>query len=328
MARLSAEDKKLMASTRPFAEEDPLRSTYYTLSSHALFLLCSISSVFVPYLALKIVLSITAGLLLLRCFVIYHDYLHGSILRKAKWASPFFRVFSVAYLTPKAVWRETHNYHHAHCSKILTSHIGSYKVVTVESWKRMGAGKRAYYRFLRHPLNMLLGTVTVFLLGMMIAPMFRNFRKNIDALFVLVAYIVLSAALIYVSVSTFLLALFIPQSIAGMLGAYLFYAQHNFPTADIKAAEDWNYVHAALHSSSFMKMNPIMHWFSANIGYHHIHHLNARIPFYRLPEAMAAIPELAPQHVTSLSFSDIRKCLSLKVWDSKQKRLVAYPQRP
>lgn len=325
MVKLTESDKQLMAKTQIFSRENVAQSTAYTLMAHGLFVSSAVASAVLPYLAAKVFFSVLAGLFLLRCFVIYHDYIHGSILRKAKWASPFFSFFSIAYLTPKAVWRETHNYHHAHCSKILTSHIGSYKIVTVEGWQKMNAGERFFYTFLRHPFNMLAGVFTVFFLGMIITPLFRNIHKNKDALYLLISYIAISASLLYFFDNAYFFSLLIPQAIAGSLGAYMFYAQHNFPTANIKLAEDWNYVHAALHSSSFMDMHPIMHWFSANIGYHHVHHLNARIPFYRLPEAMDALSELSPQHITSLSFKDIRACLRGKVWDEAQQKLVAYP---
>ena len=71
-----------------------------------------------------------------------------------------------------------------------------------------------------------------------------------------------------------------------------------------------------------MKMNPVLAWFTANIGYHHIHHLNHRIPFYRLPEVLAAIPELQAPKTTTLRPSDIVDCLRLKVWDVAQQRMV------
>ncbi len=77
-----------------------------------------------------------------------------------------------------------------------------------------------------------------------------------------------------------------------------------------------------MESSSFMMMNPVMRWFTANIGYHHIHHLNARIPFYRLPEVMKAIPELQQVKKTSLSPKDIIACLKLKVWDAVEGKMV------
>ena len=81
---------------------------------------------------------------------------------------------------------------------------------------------------------------------------------------------------------------------------------------------------AALHSSSFIKMGPIMRWLTGNIGFHHVHHLNARIPFYRLPEAMAALDELQSPGSTSLWPRDVVSCFRLKLWDIKQERFVPF----
>jgi omega-6 fatty acid desaturase (delta-12 desaturase) len=65
-----------------------------------------------------------------------------------------------------------------------------------------------------------------------------------------------------------------------------------------------------------------MHWFTANIGYHHIHHMNSRIPFYRLPEVWDAVPEMRTAKTTSLKIKDIWACLKLKVWDFDNKKMV------
>jgi omega-6 fatty acid desaturase (delta-12 desaturase) len=68
-----------------------------------------------------------------------------------------------------------------------------------------------------------------------------------------------------------------------------------------------------------------MSWFTGDIGLHHVHHLNAAIPFYRLREAMAAIPELQIEPQTSLSPRDVLACLRLKLWDPAAQRMVGYP---
>ncbi|MGZ4116891.1 MAG: fatty acid desaturase [Bacteroidia bacterium] len=96
-----------------------------------------------------------------------------------------------------------------------------------------------------------------------------------------------------------------------------------FPGVVFKSNQDWAYEGAALESSSFLKMNPVLRWVTANIGYHHIHHLNSRIPFYRLPEAMAGIKELQHAKVTTFKLSDIISCLRLKLWDSEQNKMIA-----
>jgi acyl-lipid omega-6 desaturase (Delta-12 desaturase) len=87
-------------------------------------------------------------------------------------------------------------------------------------------------------------------------------------------------------------------------------------------AAGWTYEKAATQSSSFMKTGRIMGWFTANIGHHHIHHLNARIPFYRLPEVLRDIPELQMAKKTSLKPMEILRCLRLKVWDAESQRMV------
>ena len=71
-------------------------------------------------------------------------------------------------------------------------------------------------------------------------------------------------------------------------------------------------------------MGSIMHWFTGNIGYHHVHHLNAKIPFYRLPEAMAGLQELQSPQVTTLFPMDIVRCLRLKLWDPVEDRLLTF----
>jgi len=88
--------------------------------------------------------------------------------------------------------------------------------------------------------------------------------------------------------------------------------------------EAWTFYRAALESSSYMRMNKVMQWFTGNIGYHHIHHLNVHIPFYRLPEAMAAIPELQAPATTTLASRDIVACFRSSLWDQERQRMVSY----
>jgi len=119
-------------------------------------------------------------------------------------------------------------------------------------------------------------------------------------------------------------ACLLPFTIASAAGAYLFFVQHNFPDVHLRRGEDWAFDRAALEASSFLKLGPVLNWFTANIGYHHVHHLNARIPFYRLPEAMAAIPEAQSPRVTTLRLRDMVGCLRLHLWDPERQRLVPY----
>ena len=122
------------------------------------------------------------------------------------------------------------------------------------------------------------------------------------------------------------LGVLLPDFVATASGSYLFYAQHNFPGMQIRGRREWEYTFAALHSSSMFDMNPVMHWLTGNIGYHHVHHLNHRIPFYRLPEAMAAMPELQNPHRTSWAPRDVAACLKFHIWSPEDGRMLPYAE--
>jgi omega-6 fatty acid desaturase (delta-12 desaturase) len=193
----------------------------------------------------------------------------------------------------------------------------------------MEASKKERFEYLavRHPINMLFAYFTTFMYGMCIQSFVSNPRRHWDSIAVIILHVSIAAFLfIQFGWLTWFLTFFLPFFLSHMLGAYLFYAQHNFPGATFKKNADWNYTDAALESSSFMDLNPFMQWVTANIGFHHIHHLNSKIPFYRLPEAMAAIPELQVAKVTTLKPSDILACLKLKVWDADQNRMVGFDE--
>jgi omega-6 fatty acid desaturase (delta-12 desaturase) len=271
----------------------------------------------------KIVCSIFAGLLILRMFVIYHDQQHHAILPESRLAETLMRIYGILALSPTSIWKSSHNHHHNHNSKLRGSHIGSFPVMTKEQYLQSSKWERLQYLFMRHPMTILFGYVSVFLVGMCVFPLLEKLREHYDCLIALVVHAAIATFLtVFFGWQALLLTLLIPVSIAGAIGSYLFYAQHNFPGVSFNDAAGWTYEKAALESSSFMKTGPIMGWFTANIGYHHIHHLNARVPFYRLPELLKNIPELQTPKTTSLNPFEIIRCLRLKVWDVESQQMV------
>ena len=119
----------------------------------------------------------------------------------------------------------------------------------------------------------------------------------------------------------------LPMMIASALGSHLFFAQHSSKRMHLISPEAWTYYRAAMESSRYMRLNKLMQWFTGNIGYHQIHHLNVHIPFYRLPETMAAIPELQSPVTTSLAPREIGDCFRSCLWDEDRQRMVSYIAR-
>src|SRR5271154_2425260 len=315
--------KELILATKPFAEDFTARSWWCILSTAFLWVAAIAGTLWGFHLAGKGVCSILSGLLLLRLFVIYHDQQHHAILPRSRLAERLMRVVGILTLSPSSIWRSSHNHHHNHNSKLRGSHIGSFPIMTKDQYLKSPTSTRLKYLYMRHPLTILGGYFIVFLYGMCINPFFNDPKKHFDCLIALLIHIAIGVSLaVFWGWQGLLLTQTIPHLIASAIGAYLFYAQHNFPGVSFNDKAGWTYEKAALESSSFMKTNPIMMWFTANIGYHHIHHLNARVPFYRLPEVLKKIPELAKPKTTSLNPLEIFRCLRLKVWDVDAQQMV------
>ena len=221
-------------------------------------------------------------------------------------------------------WRRSHDHHHRNTGRTYGASIGSYAIMTCAAYAGASRGARFAYAASRHPLTIACAYVTVFAYGMCLRSWLVDRSRHRDSAVSLVLHTALLVSLAWIDPALMLFLVVLPMTIACALGGYLFYAQHNFPAARIYAREEWDYVDAAVHSSSYIRMGSIMHWFTGNIGYHHVHHLNARIPFYRLPEAMAGIEELQRPGETTLRPRDVLACLRLKLWDVEQGQLVGF----
>jgi omega-6 fatty acid desaturase (delta-12 desaturase) len=313
----------LHARTKPYARDHSWKSWWCILST-AFLLAVAVAGTFpiLPF-PLRLLSSGLTGLLMVRLFVIYHDQQHRSILPRSVVADFFMRLVGIWSLSPSSIWRSSHDHHHAHNSRLRGSNIGSFPIMTREQFKISSPGERFQYLFMRHPLTILFGYIFVFLFGMVIFPFLNSPRKHYDCLLAFLLHIALIVALVTVfGWWTLLLAFIFPRLLACATGSYLFYAQHNFPGVIFNDKAGWTFEKAALESSSHLKTGPIMAWFIANIGYHHIHHLNHRVPFYRLPELYREIPELRRARTTSLHPLEILRCLRLKVWCVQSQRMV------
>ncbi len=323
----SRSGRELIAASKPFQPENRARSWFHFVETFAVTFALAAALALTPWWWLRLPLALLQGLVVVRIFILYHDFMHNSLLRGSKVAKWIMYVYGVLVLTPPKVWRQTHNYHHAHTAKIVGSHVGSYLMVTTAMWEKMSRRERFMYKLIRHPLTILFGYFTLFLYGMCISSFLRNPRKNWDSAVAVVVNLTFTAVLWYFfGFSFFFFVYFVPLFVATATGGYLFYAQHNFPEMYVQPRDKWEYTRAAVESSSYMEGGPIMRWLTGNIGFHHVHHLNPGIPFYRLPEAMAGIPELQHPHKTSLRPKDVVACFRQKLWDPERGEMVGYPE--
>jgi len=316
--------KELILATRAFTKEIRWRSWAETFLTIIMILIVLPLTFTEVHLAIRLSLSVLCGLLYVRMFVIYHDYQHHAILQKSQVAQWIMQGFGVFILAPQNIWKRSHDHHHSHNSKLTLSGIGSYPTISKERFNQLTYNERRIYLINRHPLTVIFGYFTLFIFWLNVKSLIQSPKKHLDSLLALIIHFGLGATLFFhFGWLAFLISWFLPFFVAFGLGSYLFYSQHNFPEAKFCENHDWTYDNAALASTSFMVMNPVLNWLTGNIGYHHVHHMNSKIPFYRLKEAMIEMPELQHVKTTTLWPTDMIACFRLKLWDGERGRMIS-----
>ena len=277
-----------------------------------------------PLLAVALAIP-TAGFLV-RVFVVFHDCTHDSLLpsrRANRWAG---RVLGLLVLSTFYQWRREHAGHHATSGDLDRRGEGDVETLTVAEYQARRWRGRLAYRLFRHPLVMFgLGPVFAMIIEPRLVrrgtrPRLRNSVLATDA-----ALAVIVAALCWLIGWEDLLIVWAPPALlAGSVGIWLFYVQHQFENVNWQRHHEWSYADAALRGSSYLKLPKLLQFFTANIGLHHVHHLNSRIPNYNLQRAHDTNAIFAG--VPTVSLRDGLRAVNLKLWDEDTGRLVTFAQ--
>jgi omega-6 fatty acid desaturase (delta-12 desaturase) len=274
--------------------------------------------------ALTLLLAIPAAGLLVRSFIIMHDCGHGSFFKSRRANEVVGWFTGVITLTPFAQWRKDHALHHASSGDLDRRGHGDIDTITAQEYLALSPEKQRHYRFVRHPAVMLLLGPLYLMLSQ------RRLMKGVDvnsiqrfSVYSTNAAIVAIAVgfSLWIGFGTFFAIYFPAIYIAAGSGIALFYVQHQFEDAYWQRHEEWDYATAAIKGSSYFRMNPVLQWFTGNIGLHHVHHLGPRIPNYNLARAHRENPMF--HDVTVLTLREAAKTMRLRFWDEKTGRMIA-----
>jgi omega-6 fatty acid desaturase (delta-12 desaturase) len=276
---------------------------------------------------LALVLSLPAGLLLLRLFLIQHDCGHGAFLSRRATNDWLGRALGVLTFTPYDCWRRSHALHHASTGNLDARGFGDVDTLTVREFYARSRLGQLFYRFYRHPAVLFgLGPAYLFVLRhrLPIGLMREGRLYWISAMGTNAAIAILLAAIVHQFGLTAAGLVLLPVLlIAASTGVWLFYIQHQFEDAHWDGDQSWSFHDAALYGSSHLDLPPVLQWITANIGLHHVHHLASRIPFYRLPEVLRAFPQL--KDVNRFTALQTFGAMRLTLWDESQRRLIRFP---
>jgi omega-6 fatty acid desaturase (delta-12 desaturase) len=312
----------------PYSRADSRRGTLELVSTAVPFL-ALVAGIFYGLdhgIWAALVLVVPAAVFLVRLFVIQHDCGHGSYFA-SRWANDLSgRIIGLFTLTPYVFWRQDHAVHHATSGNLSRRGIGDITTLTVREYLSRPAFDRLLYRLYRHPL-VLFVVGPAYQFGICHRIPRGHPRANRAAWLSVLGTNAALAAIVSLTALCLgwrpLVIGYMPVSmVAGSIGIWLFYVQHQFENTYWESDAEWNFQTAALEGCSFYDLPNILHWLTGHIGFHHIHHLAIRIPSYRLRAAFDAIP--AFRQAKSLTMRESLGCALLVLWDEGRHRLVRF----
>jgi acyl-lipid omega-6 desaturase (Delta-12 desaturase) len=313
-------------SLAPYARPDLRRSVFDVATSVVAYLALTA----VMYAALDVslllvlVLAVPAAGFLVRTFIVFHDCAHGSFLpwrRANHWLGI---ACGLLVYSPFHIWRHEHAVHHASAGDLDRRGRGDVETLTVAEWAALSRPKRLAYRTFRNPLVMLgLGPIWALMIAPRLVPGWARARFGRTIIATNLALTVLLVGLCALVGWRAVLVVQLPTAmLAGAIGIWMFYVQHQFEDVYWERKEDWSYAEAALRGSSYLKLPSLLQFFTGNIGLHHVHHLSARIPNYNLQRAHDKNPVF--HNVPRLNAWDGVRALKLKLYDEDRGRMVGF----
>jgi acyl-lipid omega-6 desaturase (Delta-12 desaturase) len=275
---------------------------------------------------LTLALALPAAGLLVRIFIIQHDCGHHSFFRNRRANDYLGHACGFLTLTPYHLWRRSHARHHASSGDLNHRGQGDVAVLTVEEYRGRSRFGRLKYRLYRNPIVMFVfGASYLFLLRQRftigLPAAWRRERRSVHLTNLSIAAFV-AAGWYTIGLSTFLM-IHLPIVILGAaIGSWLFFVQHQFEDAYWQPHQEWEFTRSALDGSSYYRLPRVLQWFTGNIGFHHIHHLDSRIPNYNLPACYEEEPAL--REAVTFGVRESLKCTALKLWDERRQRMVTF----
>jgi omega-6 fatty acid desaturase (delta-12 desaturase) len=294
-------------------------------------------------------------LFILRVFALMHECGHASLFR-SRWLNRTVGfLLGVVTGMPQYVWSQHHNYHHANNGN-WEKYRGPYSTLSVDEYAALSATRQRMYRqkcsmaaaplagfiyLIFNPrftwIKGTVGLVVHVVAGKLARPdvslhghaasyrcrYWKNAREYGHMFWNNIVLLSVWALMCWACGSVLFFSIYLLSvSVAGGIGIVLFTVQHNFEHAYASDSARWDHDAGAIEGTSFLALPGWLNWFTANIGYHHIHHLSANIPSYRLVECHSEYQHLFLD-VARLKLSEVHRALKCILWDTRARRIIS-----
>ncbi len=273
---------------------------------------------------LTFAIDLIAAGFLIRIFIIFHDCCHKSFFKNKLANEIVGTLTGILTFVPYHQWRHTHSVHHASSGNLDKRGVGDIWTLTVDEYIQATWLKRMTYRLYRSPFVMfIIGPIFIFLIDYRFNRRKAGMKERINTYITNIG-IVGSIALFCWGMGwqSFLLIQGPMFFFSGMAGIWLFYVQHNYEETYYENDEEWDYVKAAMHGSSFYNLPRVLHWITGNIGYHHIHHLSPRVPNYHLQKVHNKNATL--RNVQTITLKTSLESLKFRIWNEESKKFIQF----
>jgi omega-6 fatty acid desaturase (delta-12 desaturase) len=264
------------------------------------------------------------GGLMIRTFILFHDCGHQAFFKSKKANDIWGNITGVLTYTPYYYWHRAHAKHHATSANLDKRGYGDVWMMTVDEYLKAPRKERLQYRLYRNPFVMfLLGPLFITLVTHRLVRREARRREKLSVYGTNLGIFLLAIPMIFImGWKAYLTIQLLTVFFAHVFGIWLFYVQHQFEGVYWSREDGWNFVEASLEGGSFYELPAVLRWFTGNIGYHHVHHLNPRIPNYNLPRCHTEIPAL--HEIRSVKLFSSLKSLRFRLWDEETKRMVSF----
>ncbi len=270
--------------------------------------------------------TVLGSLFIVRTFILMHDCGHGTLFKNKKTRDFVGTITGILCSTPYKQWSREHAAHHQDSGNLDKRGRGDVWTMTLEEYRKATWVEKLQYYLYRHPfVTFVIGPIFIFQFRHRFTLKTDRAEEKQNVYLTNIALVLMGIGFTaLIGFKSFFIIAAPMLYMAELMGCLLFFVQHQYEDVYWKTTSDWNYNVAALEGCSYLKLPAVLQWFSGNIGFHHIHHLNHRVPNYNL-QACYEENEVF-QNPTVLTMKDIISCINMKIYDEQHGRLLTWKQ--